>query len=125
MEIKQMTINELTKDIHESAIKNGWYDHPRTFGELISLIHSEASEALEEYRNGNKPNESYYNELATVTDDNNNVLHKLEGIPSELADIIIRVLDMCGFYGIDIEKTIEEKRYYNQFRGYRHGNKVL
>lgn len=47
------------------------------------------------------------------------------GIPSELADIVIRVLDTCVFYGIDIGKVIIQKHEYNKSRPYRHGGKVL
>jgi len=48
---------------------------------------------------------------------------KPEGVPSELADLIIRALEAAGAYGIDIEQAIEEKMAYNRQREYRHGNK--
>lgn len=48
---------------------------------------------------------------------------KPEGIPSELADIIIRVLDICAHHGIDIEQAIEDKMAFNAHRPYRHGGK--
>jgi NTP pyrophosphatase (non-canonical NTP hydrolase) len=109
-----MKINELVKEAHENAINHGWWEKPKTFGELIALIHSEASEALEEYRNHKNPTETYYN-------DND----KPEGIPSELADIVIRVFDMCGYYGIDLERSIKEKMEYNKSRPYKHGGKKI
>lgn len=49
---------------------------------------------------------------------------KPEGIPSELADIIIRVLDICGTHGIDIASAIADKMAYNETRSYRHGGKL-
>lgn len=48
---------------------------------------------------------------------------KPEGIPTELADVIIRVLDYCGYAGIDIDAAISQKHEYNKSRPYRHGGK--
>jgi NTP pyrophosphatase (non-canonical NTP hydrolase) len=48
---------------------------------------------------------------------------KPEGIPSELADILIRVLDVCGFHQIDIAGAVADKMAYNETRAYRHGGK--
>lgn len=105
-------INDLAKDIHENAVEHGWWDEERGFPEILALIHSEVSEALEEYRNGHAPTESYFSENG-----------KPEGIPFELADVVIRVFDYCGRAGIDIESAIAQKHEYNKTRPYRHGGK--
>ena len=89
---------------------------PRTFGDLIALITSEASEALEAHREGHAPTETWYG----GTDGT-----KPEGVPSELADIIIRTLDMAQIYGIDLAAALQEKMAYNESREYRHGGKVI
>lgn len=109
-----MTINELVNNVHENAINKGWWDEPRKFGELIALVHSELSEALEDYRNGFRIDEIYYGDGK-----------KPCGIPIELADVIIRITDLCGYYNIDLEKAIKEKIEYNKTRPYRHGGKVI
>jgi len=46
---------------------------------------------------------------------------KPEGVPSELADIIIRVLDACAGWDIDIQTAVELKIQYNATREYKHG----
>ena len=118
-----MNLNELTKEIHNNAIEHGWWQETRSFGEIISLCHSELSEALEEYRNGHAVNEIYYNAVAGM--DGINYSPKPEGIPVELADCIIRILDYCGHAGIDIQNAIQLKHKYNRTRNYRHSNKKI
>tara|TARA_E500000331_G_scaffold342891_1_gene377053 strand:- start:387 stop:722 length:336 start_codon:yes stop_codon:yes gene_type:complete len=111
-----MRINDLVKASYQNAKDHGWHDEPRTVGDLICLMHSELSEALEEHRNGKAPSQTYYNETKPS---------KPEGIPIELADCIIRIFDFCGLHNIDLEKALEIKMDYNRTRPYRHGNKKV
>jgi NTP pyrophosphatase (non-canonical NTP hydrolase) len=108
-----MKIRDIQKEIHKNAKNHGWWDENRTFGEIIALCHSELSEALEEYRNHHKATEIYYRG------------QKPEGIPIELADVIIRILDYCGKEGIDMGEAIKIKHEYNKTRPYKHGGKVI
>jgi len=116
IEEDNLEINELIKISHEAAKEKGWWDEEKSFPELIMLIVTEAAEAVEEFRNGYNPNETYYNVEKPK---------KPEGIPSELADMVIRIADVCGRYGIDLEAIIREKLEYNKSRAYKHGNKRL
>lgn len=124
------TINQLVQEAHTNAVSKGWWEEDRSFGEVIALIHSEASEALEDFRNGYEPEEMWFEKkvdgkllVSSVQDENNE--RKPCGIPSELADIVIRVFDACGRYDIDLEHAITEKMAYNATRPQRHGGKVL
>ena len=120
-----MKINDIVKEVHENAFNHGWWDQGRSFGELIALCHSELSEALEEYRKGKRPEEQYYHYMSSDLSEPIITNHKPEGIPSELADTVIRIMDMCGYYGIDLEAAIKEKMEYNKTRPYKHGGKVI
>jgi NTP pyrophosphatase (non-canonical NTP hydrolase) len=129
-----MRINELVKEAHENAVKHGWWETERSFGEQIALMHSELSEALEEFRNGHNTTEIYtkckMNEIKAVGGGGCGVckncpVNKPEGIPIELADCIIRIFDTCGKYGIDLENALKIKMEYNKNRPYKHGNKVI
>lgn len=117
-------INDLIKESYQIAVNKGWQaaGETRPIPELIALIHSELSEALEEYRNGHKPHEVYYD---TCEGHKVGHLDKPEGIPIELADVMIRVFDFCGQYGIDLEEAIEIKTAFNRTRPVRHGGKVI
>lgn len=46
-------INKLSQQIHENAISKGFFDKEKNIGEMLCLIHSEVSEALEADRNDN------------------------------------------------------------------------
>ena len=115
-----MDMRGMQREVHALARAKGWHDHNDrvTFGDRIALIHSEASEALNEYRNGHDFTEIYYHPDERGQD-------KPEGIPIELADIVIRVADACELYGIDLANAIAIKHAYNETREYRHGNKRL
>ncbi len=100
------TIKKLAGDFHKNAINHGWWEGERQIPELLCLIHSEVSEALEEYRRSSS-----------------NPTWK-EAFAEELADIVIRTFDMAEGFGIDIEKEIIKKHNKNISRPYRHGGKV-
>lgn len=123
------SLNNLARLMHANATTHGWWDDERGFPETIALIHSEASEALEEYRDGYAVDDVRYECKSGGTPSKCEIecaacSHgKPCGIPSELADIMIRVLDFCGHANIDIEAAIMEKHAYNIGRPYRHGGK--
>lgn len=110
------TIRGLSYAVHNLAIAKGWYDgQDRTndaIGAKLALCHSELSEALECIRTGDTE--------ARVTDSG-----KPEGLPSELADVVIRVLDLAGWLQIDLGEAIRAKHAFNATRPYRHGGKAL
>lgn len=109
-------INELAKTAHNLSIKKGYYDTPRKVSELLCLIHSEVSEALEADRRDRNTliDIKELNETKDIetfnTSFKNNVKDRFE---DELADIILRVMDLAESKGINLEQHIEAKMRYN------------
>jgi NTP pyrophosphatase (non-canonical NTP hydrolase) len=121
------TLGEFQSAIYWINLKNGWFDSDRTFGDDVALIHSEVSEMFEAYRSDgledttithctkHQPVEGH----PIVGED----LCKPEGVGSELADILVRLLDTAERHDIDITYELMRKIRYNHTRSYRHGNK--
>lgn len=134
-----MNINELAKEVHENAVAHGWWEKPPTLPEALCLIHAELSEALEEYREGNP---LIYGTCALAAEDCkfSGVCDRVgrpgegegidgpckpEGIAVELADVILRTLDLMAALGVDVDAVVMAKHKYNIGREYRHGGKAL
>lgn len=111
----KLSISELTQLIHQGNVKAGWWtdlktgeslvskqgEHPkRNIPEMLCLIHSEVSEAMEGFRKNLMDDKLPHRPMLEV----------------ELADAVIRILDMCGGLGLDLEGAIFEKLAYNAQR---------
>lgn len=83
------------------------------YANRLMLIAGEVIEAHEELRAGRAMDEMYY----SVTPHG----MKPEGVPSELADIVIRVLDLSAEIGIDLASVIKLKLAFNSGREHLHG----
>ena len=110
----KLGLDVMTEACGRQQQTNGWRDEDRELLEELFLVTSEIIEAGEEWRNHKAHNEVYYNPEKP---------DKPEGIPTELADAIIRICDLSEKYGIELADAFITKFAYNHTRGYRHGGK--
>jgi len=98
----------ISADVHENARAKGFWENgvERNDGEMLCLIHSEISEALEALRNGNPPD---------------NKLPEFTNVEVELADAVIRIMDLAHARGWQVAKAIEAKAQFNRGRPHKHG----
>lgn len=97
-----MKLNELCEIAYRAAQEKGWYEPgllPSPL-ERHMLMVSELAEATEKVRKGEPP--MYF------------IDEKPEGELIELADVLIRIADYCGFKGWDLEKAVQIKLDYNK-----------
>jgi NTP pyrophosphatase (non-canonical NTP hydrolase) len=108
--MNQETLKQLQKEIHANARAKGWWDTERDMDEIFANFHAEVSEAWEEWRKGNSPDLIYFMTLSgCYSAEMKDMMryaaqgHKPEGIPIELADLVIRILDAAEGEGWEIK----------------------
>ena len=104
------SFQHLSEIVHETAKSKGWWDLDRNNGEALALIHSEVSEALEALRMGNPPDDK---------------IPSFSGAEAELADVIIRIMDLSAARNWDIAGAILAKIEMNKGREKMHGGKAF
>jgi NTP pyrophosphatase (non-canonical NTP hydrolase) len=110
-----VNLTELSKQVHAANIK--WWQDPmtqqpikRNKGELLALIHSEISEALEGERKNLMDDKLPHRKMAEV----------------ELADALIRILDYAAGFGYDMQGAFDEKMAFNAVReDHKHEARII
>jgi NTP pyrophosphatase (non-canonical NTP hydrolase) len=113
----------MASEVHTWARRKGWWDKEiisgqrRNDAELIALMHSELSEALEALRE--KDDFPDRPDLGAASDK----IPEFLGIEEEYADAIIRIMDHANARGLKIGEALVAKMFFNEGRPYRHGDK--
>lgn len=121
------TMNELRDRIYKNAKDKGFWDQERNIGEALMLIVTELAEGLETHRATGKikPVDPMIKKAMSEMDDDEFKEHFAlmvkDSFQDEMADSIIRILDLCGGLDIDIDWHIAAKMRYNATRARLHG----
>lgn len=94
------SLNKASEICHYLAKDAGWWDKDRNDGEMIALMHSELSEALEGLRKNSH-------------DDH---LPHRKSVEVELVDCLVRIFDFAGARNLDLSGAFMEKLAFNQER---------
>jgi NTP pyrophosphatase (non-canonical NTP hydrolase) len=96
----EISINNLVSKVYQQNLNAGWHSKPREIGTCLMLIVSEISEAMEGDRK-------------SLMDDH---LPHRKMLEVELADAVIRIMDLAGREGLDLGGAMMEKLDYNSKR---------
>jgi len=127
------TIAELSEEIHSNAKAKGFWEQGLDLPKMLMLTVSELSEAMEAdrkdkiYRSNHFLKELDINEEVS-SEDEKYFQQEFEvsvknTIQDELADAMIRIMDIAQYMNIDLQWHIQMKMKYNELRPYKHGKK--
>lgn len=121
-------LNELAKEIHEANCEKGFYDQDPGLAKQMLLIVTEIAEAAEADREDHHADREEYDRLMGSMDPNYVIVNHFpllikNSFEDEIADAMIRLLDLAGSRGIDIDYHVQRKLEYNKTRPYKHGKR--
>lgn len=111
-------LNEMAKAVYQGNKDKGFWDKERNVGETLMLVVTELAEALEAHRKGNTAPPTL--NMPEISKENFEMFFK-DTFEDEIADAVIRILDLCGGWNIDLEWHVREKVKYNVSRERLHG----
>jgi NTP pyrophosphatase (non-canonical NTP hydrolase) len=120
--VELAVFDAMRREVSALNTAKGWRNNGTTYAEYVALLHSEVSEMLEAWRQWKETDAT---KPISEQDVRDGTFPKPEGIGSEMADTLIRLLDMADVFGIDLYREYARKMTYNWTRPYRHGGRTL
>lgn len=105
-----IAFNDLARTIHQDNVAKGFWPHGaagRNIGEALMLAVTELAEGMEAYRKD-------------LQDDH---LPQYSGLTVEIADCMIRLMDLSAGLDLPVAQALIEKLVYNRQRPHKHGKK--
>jgi NTP pyrophosphatase (non-canonical NTP hydrolase) len=121
--LSEFNLNALAERIYRNAKKHGFHKRGENLPEKLMLIVSEVSEACEALRRGKR----FEGSLRAGLRDFRNLPEVVfeadvkDTFEDEIADAIIRLLDLAHSVGMDVNFHVREKMRYNESRPFKHG----
>lgn len=110
-------LNTLRDAFYKTACEKGFHDQEggTPVAEMLINIAGEACELWEAYRK---------KELDKPCDKASKMSEPLTCAEEEVADLLIRVMDLCAELKIDLGRAVFVKSEFNKTRSHRHGGKI-
>lgn len=121
------SLSQMADEVYQFEVAKGWQPNDNRFFESLMLLVTEVSEAADAYREIGFGIRTRPSKCDHVLDCD--CLGKPDDVPSELADVFIRLLSTWHQFmeplGLSLEVEFERKMTYNMTRAHRHGGKRL
>jgi NTP pyrophosphatase (non-canonical NTP hydrolase) len=141
--IQEVILSRMTEAVYRTNVANGWFD-PADRDPMVDcmLLVTEVAEMAEAIRDHEMDDEIEYKvplddtgrvEVVRVGLDSGEDRHyqaiglvgKPVGFASEVADVLVRLLDTAHRQDVNLSRVFDRKLEYNATRGYKHGNKSV
>jgi NTP pyrophosphatase (non-canonical NTP hydrolase) len=104
-------LNELSQKIFQANKEKGFWDNERNVGEMLMLVTTELAEAMESHRKGKfcqleTFNDTYFDNLKDAEFKQAFEKNIKDTFSDEMADALIRILDMCGGWKLTLKSTL-------------------
>lgn len=137
------TMEKIRDKCHQNSVNKGFWDEkidklrnesgvyldvarkPWNFGEKLMLIVSEIGEMFEAWRQNkvecDKPIDLPDETVTLATGETGK--RRMTAVEEEMADVFIRLFDLCGKLDLDVGRIILAKMAYNETRSHMHGGR--